>query len=331
MNKIPDIRIRQIGIGLVELLIALVLALVLTMGIIEVFLGSKQAYRTQDALSRIQENGRFAMEELSRNIRMAGFQGCGKMDSITPNVVANGFPGGDQWSTNAVRGYKYNGSNFNPAYSGTEPSPLLANTDVVSITHVINCDAYLDVVMADDGAAVDIKDGNSCNFEQGDPVIITDCTTTDLFRVSNVVDPASVTLAHAQGAEAYENTDNRLSRAYGADARVYQLVRVDYYLKQNNFGQPALFKRVNGVESELVEGVEDFQVLFGEDTGTDFFVDEYRDATAVTDWAKVSSVRPVVSLRSKTDNITLIEDSVRNDKRLRHDMTSTIGIRNRLP
>ena len=88
----------------------------------------------------------------------------------------------------------------------------------------------------------------------------------------------------------------------------------------------ALFKRENGgTPQELVEGVEDMEVEYGEDTGTDFFVDEYRDATAVTNWARVSSVRPRVSLRSKDTNITL------ENGPLRQQMTSTIGIRNRLP
>ena len=330
MNKIPDIRTKQIGIGLVELLIALVLALVLTMGIIEVFLASKQAYKTQDALSRVQENGRFAMEELSRNIRMAGFQGCGNMNTLTPNVVANGFPGGDFWSTNAVLGYEYDGS-FDPAYvptapgAGTAPSPFSdtgVDTDVISMIRVDDCDAYLNGPMGSDVGDISIDAANACNIEVGDPLLITDCTTTDLFLVTGVTSGGSTQIAHGDTS----NSTGRLSKPYGGDARIYKFVQVDYFIQQNNFGQLALFKRENGgTPRELVEGVEDIEVEYGEDTGTDFFVDEYRDATAVTDWAKVSSVRPRVSLRSKDANITL------DNQPLRQDMTSTIGIRNRLP
>jgi len=64
---------RQRGISLVEILVALVLGLVLMGGIIQLLIGSKQTYRFYDALSRIQENGRFALEAMARDIRMAGF------------------------------------------------------------------------------------------------------------------------------------------------------------------------------------------------------------------------------------------------------------------
>ena len=54
-------------------------------------------------------------------------------------------------------------------------------------------------------------------------------------------------------------------------------------------------------------------------------VDEYNTATGVADWSRVSSVRPMLSLRSKDANITL------DNEPLRQQMTSTIGISNRLP
>ncbi len=315
----------QSGVGLVELLIAMVLALVLTMGIIEVFLGSKQAYRTQDALSRVQENGRFAMEELSRNIRMAGFQGCGNMNTLAPNVIANGFPGGNFWSTNAVRGYQYDGS-FDPAYvgtapgAGTAPSPL-DGTDVISIIRVDDCDSYLTNPMGADTDIVEFNAANACDIDIGDPILITDCTSTDLFLVTDI-DLVAGKIEH----DNTSNSSNRLSKAYGNDARIYKFVQLDYFIQQNNFGELALFKRENGgTPIELVEGVEDLEVAFGEDTGTDFFVDQYSTATAVSDWARISSIRPVLSLRSKDANITL------ENEPLRQQMTSTIGIRNRLP
>ena len=63
----------QRGLTLVEIMVAMAISLVLLAGIIQIFLGSKQAYRVQDGLARLQENGRFAMEFMGRSIREAGY------------------------------------------------------------------------------------------------------------------------------------------------------------------------------------------------------------------------------------------------------------------
>lgn len=64
----------QEGFSLVEVLVALMISLFLIAGVIQLFIGSKQSYRFYDALSRIQENGRFALEAISRDIRMADYR-----------------------------------------------------------------------------------------------------------------------------------------------------------------------------------------------------------------------------------------------------------------
>jgi type IV pilus assembly protein PilW len=65
----------QRGLTLLELLVAITLGLAVVTGTIQIYLGTSQTYRVQEAQSRIQENGRFAMEILNREIRMAGFGG----------------------------------------------------------------------------------------------------------------------------------------------------------------------------------------------------------------------------------------------------------------
>mgnify|MGYP003805980571 CR=1 FL=1 len=68
---------------MVEILVALVISLFLVAGVIQLFIGSKQTYRGYDALSRIQENGRFALEAMARDIRMARYY-----PRVTTTVVA---------------------------------------------------------------------------------------------------------------------------------------------------------------------------------------------------------------------------------------------------
>jgi type IV pilus assembly protein PilW len=67
-------RPKQNGFTLVELMVAMTVGLFLTAGMISLFIGSKQSYRATEALSRLQENGRFALEYLSRDVRQVGFR-----------------------------------------------------------------------------------------------------------------------------------------------------------------------------------------------------------------------------------------------------------------
>lgn len=62
----------QKGFSLVELLIAMLLGLILTAGALQMMLSSQEIYQTTDTLSRIQENGRFTLNFLTKDIRMAG-------------------------------------------------------------------------------------------------------------------------------------------------------------------------------------------------------------------------------------------------------------------
>jgi type IV pilus assembly protein PilW len=74
----PASRVR--GFTLVELMVAIVIALLLTLVIGQVFLGNRKTFTTQDQASRVQENGRFAAEVLNRTIREAGYQYWGRVN-----------------------------------------------------------------------------------------------------------------------------------------------------------------------------------------------------------------------------------------------------------
>ena len=59
---------KQRGFSLVELMIALVLGLMVIGGVTSVFLSNKQSFRTNTALSQVQENSRIAFELMARDI-----------------------------------------------------------------------------------------------------------------------------------------------------------------------------------------------------------------------------------------------------------------------
>lgn len=67
---------KQSGFSLVEIMIALLIGLFLLGGILQMFSASQQTYRMQRNLARLQENGRFALDFITHDIRMTGNWGC---------------------------------------------------------------------------------------------------------------------------------------------------------------------------------------------------------------------------------------------------------------
>ncbi|ARU27615.1 hypothetical protein CBR65_09340 [Cellvibrio sp. PSBB006] len=80
---------KQAGLSLIELMIAITLGLILMAGVIQVFLSSRVTFATQQAMSRVQETGRLAVEFMARDIRMAGYMGCTSRSglSLTQQVM----------------------------------------------------------------------------------------------------------------------------------------------------------------------------------------------------------------------------------------------------
>jgi type IV pilus assembly protein PilW len=68
---------RQQGFTLVEIMVAIALSLLLIAGVIQIYISSKESYRVQSELARLQENQRIAMEFLQNNIQQAGFKPYG--------------------------------------------------------------------------------------------------------------------------------------------------------------------------------------------------------------------------------------------------------------
>lgn len=91
--KITKLLSRQKGFTLIEIMIALLLGAFLIGGILQIFINSRATYRMQDSLSRLQENGRFAMEFIGRDLRMAGYSFCPRPADSIPNPLANFITG----------------------------------------------------------------------------------------------------------------------------------------------------------------------------------------------------------------------------------------------
>lgn len=73
-SSVPSIRRAARGFTIVELMVALAIGLALTVVIAQLFLGSRQTFRTTDDVSRMQENIRFTYQLLTRTIHLAGYK-----------------------------------------------------------------------------------------------------------------------------------------------------------------------------------------------------------------------------------------------------------------
>lgn len=83
----------QRGLTLIEVMIAMLLGVFLIAGILQIFISAKQTYRMQENLSRLQENGRFAMDFISRDFRMADFRECATNPSVPTAIVGTNGAG----------------------------------------------------------------------------------------------------------------------------------------------------------------------------------------------------------------------------------------------
>ncbi len=82
---------RMSGLSLPELMVALVISLLVMGGVLQIFVSNRQSFRVETNLGRIQENSRYALELLSRVVRMTGYQGDGANQWVLgPMTAANG-------------------------------------------------------------------------------------------------------------------------------------------------------------------------------------------------------------------------------------------------
>ncbi len=321
----------MLGITLVELMVAMVIGLILLVAIAYVYMGNRQTFRALDDFSRVQENYRYAMDQVGVDMRMAGFTGCVNVSSIDaanpanipiqpPAIAAN--PNSLALAT-AVQGYSGAG-----AWPGPAPAPAnyVAGTDVLRITTSSGQGTNVTGPMPGAGGAIPIN-GNPANISAGATIVISDCTTAEIFSAGAVGGTTSVTPSAA------------LSKIYSTGAEIFPFLDTVYFIGSNPAGNPSLYRRQNGAAAEeLVENVERMVLRFGVDTNNDYAIDNYSIATAVGNWRQVLSVRVNLVFRSNNavatgTNSYTVEGVATTpaDSRLRQVATATYGIRNRLP
>lgn len=88
-------RIRQAGVGLVEVMVATLVGAIVVIAVIQIFVANKQTFRMQDAMSVTQETGTFALDFIVRDALRAGYPGGDETDDAFDWVETTNVPGGN--------------------------------------------------------------------------------------------------------------------------------------------------------------------------------------------------------------------------------------------
>lgn len=318
---------KQKGLTLVEIMIAMLLGLFLTGGILQIFASSRMTYKVHEATSRMQETGRMALEVLARDIRGADFWGCNSDFNNVTNNLDSGGAGFVDYRSGVVG-----------TEGGSDPDSLILRGGVSTGLGVEP------PYGPQSSANIKVPDPNS--LSQGDIIFISDCTGADIFQITNS-NPDSGVLVHNTGAAVSPGNYNAsnpgcpgtnahcLSKVYGADASILAPQEITYEIGTGSEGEPALFR--NGLE--YLDGVEDLQLVYGEDVDGSGIANYYVAADQVGNMERVISIRLAVVTRSYEDNLTggikqsysvLGENRTAADNRLRQVYSTTVTVRNRL-
>ncbi|MCP5012168.1 MAG: hypothetical protein GY942_19495 [Aestuariibacter sp.] len=345
------------GLTLVEIMIALVLAMLVSAGAIQVFISNKVTYQSSEALSRIQENGRFSIEFLTKEIRMAGFVGC-QVTSIGNSV--NDTTGNWKYDfNNSIIGFEGGASTFPSEISGS----VISGSDAIIISRGDQSDYYVDNHVA---TSATIHLTSTHNLKKGEVLMIADCLNgqAGIFQQTNTNNNNTISnVGHNTGAGVSPgNCTNKLkgnfdcsniatavSADYDHEAQILRMKNSIFYIapgRKNSLGAaiPSLYHSyvstdgVTVLSEELVEGIENFQIVYGVDTDAtaDGVANRYITADSVADWTKIASVRLFLLARSieptsggvKPYTFMGTTSTSHTDRYIRRQFTATIQVRN---
>lgn len=366
MNGRPGLR-GSIGLSLVEVMIAMVIGLLLLAGIYRVYLTTARTSVTTESLAARQETIRYISERIAQDVRMAGYRGClsdsGEIrNTLNPNPAVAGS-GRTEFTHGDFR-YRYDryAEGFEALASGWSPAlpaslgSVVPGTDVLTVRASLDADVFVIRDMATTSADLKINPRSPAPLAAGNIVIVSDCSGAAIFQLSSYTVsnsnnslgvPASYgnVIHNAVSSPAPGNWSQDLGRKFTAGALLIRLGTVSYLIRNSARGSgPALWRVVDDDAREIAEGVENLQVLYGDDSDGDRVPDSYRPASAFTSseaWRRVVSLRVALLVAGSGSSagsndprsFDLLGVSVGpyNDGRLRRVVTLTMALRNRLP
>ncbi len=358
---------RQRGFSLVELMIAITLALIVTTGVISVFIGSRSAYNATSGTAELTDGGRFALNFISNSVRGAGYMACTTAPMLqgtlnagpTPLTTAFTFGLGGFEAVNTGNGNAYNIAPSTPLpvaadgnngdWVGGLDNALNAlpvkNNDVLVVRSTLGNaqPAYVSVINA--GSSQFTINAPPASLASGQLAVLSDCSKGVIFQISNVGPGANPIVTHNGGGGPPGNATSVFQPAFAPGAVVMPVDVMAYYIGVGADGDGALFvysSNATGVyaSTELVPDIEAMQVLYGVDTNLTQTVGKYVTADQVGNFNLVMSVKvallaasaPGAGRPSIAATYNLLGTTVTPpvDSRSRQVFEETIAVRNSL-
>lgn len=345
---------RQAGVSLVEVMIALALGLIVSVGALSLMLGNRQANRTTESLSRVQEGSRVAFELMSRDLRSAGINACNGGVSRVMNLLRD--PGTRWWSewTGGLRGFA--GTDASGAVLiGTAEGQRVSGTDLMEVMHgsstafpvkahnTGSADATLSgLTVPAYSIAMERPGGQSHSFVTGDLVVACDYVDSAIFQITGVnADAHSIAHAAASGepGNCSASLGFRLNCATSSvktlppGALVMRLEPVAWYVGYNgrtgSESSPTSLYRISvrgdgagnavATREEVIEGVTAMTVAY-------MFDEDYRSVAQVSDWSRVTGVEITLTIQSPESGTTTGSSMTRLQRTVSH----VVNLRNRV-
>lgn len=280
----PMRRNNEGGFTLVELMVSLAMTAFLIGAVYLTFGVQRQRFATEEQIIDIQQNGRAAMEFVTRELRMAGFWGCS-----TPGAFTNTLRG----QTTEIISRMFPVEGLNNVATGN-PDGAKEGTDIVFLSYG-DGERTISVNMDMIGTSDSIHVREQGLIRVGDLVLISNCAHTSLFQVTGLVlDGNDTLLVHDDNttssglAQVPGNRTSNLGHPYGNGSFVYPMITKHYWVTPENT------LRVSGNTNPIAENIENLQLEYGTDTNADRSPDQWDNATGVTRksaWTTVTAVR----------------------------------------
>ena len=302
----------QLGLTLIEMMVSITIGLLVVGAVTYLYIGSKGAYRGNEALARIQDAGRFALDSITRDVRRAGALGCssavsvaGQGAPITVNVIAPGL------GVQPVPIQGFEPSQYQPLPlptsawpSGWTPptgsgTPTYWGGDVLQLQIATGVPVR---VTAEDTTAGTITianntvpNGSGAYFKANNYAVLGNCSAAAIFRVFGSPSAGASAVVSYASAPVPLTTSGQFSLAADTYPTVQHYDQVTYYIGQAYANAPPALYRYSlssGQAEELVGNVEDMDVVYG--IGTNGAITTYKKPGTpmnAADFANVISVR----------------------------------------
>ena len=191
------------------------------------------------------------------------------------------------------------------------------------------------------------------NVKRGQLMIFGNCDRGDLFQNVNNDNASAVSRSNANLSPGNVNPASVNWSQFCENCQLYSAKGVIYYIGVGSGNEPALFRydysiASNPVNDELVEGIENMQILYGEDLSPnddDIQPTRYVTADNISDPDNVVAVRISLLVRTPqeltrpqaaatnrllgVDDATGVDITSQADRRIRKVFTTTIFVRNK--